>query len=100
MVGKHPRTIERWVHALDLHGIEGLRDRHAGGRPAKLAGEPAQRLALDLQKPPDASGYPKTEWSGKLLTQHLAVNYGITLSSRQCQRMLRRPARAAQISAA
>ena len=48
--GKHPRTIERWVHALDLHGLEGLRDRHAGGRPAKLAGETARRLALDLQK--------------------------------------------------
>ena len=48
--GKHPRTIERWVHALDLHGLEGLRDHHAGGRPAKLTGETAQRLALDLQK--------------------------------------------------
>jgi transposase len=98
--GEHPRTIERWMHALDLYGVEGLREHHAGGRPAKLAGETAQRLALDLQLPPDASGYSKPEWSGTLLTQLLAVNYGIKLSARQCQRMLRRLARAAQIRAA
>ena len=57
--GEDPRTIERWVHALDLHGVEGLREHHLGGRPAKLAGEQVQRLALDLQKPPHASGYPR-----------------------------------------
>jgi transposase len=92
--GEDPRTIERWVHALALHGTEGLREHHAGGRPAKLAGEQAQHLALDLQKPPHLSGYPKREWSGKLLTQHLQGSYGIKLSTRQCQRMLRRLARA------
>lgn len=53
--GGDPRTIERWVHALELHGIEGLREHHAGERPAKLAAEQAQRLALDLQKPPRVS---------------------------------------------
>lgn len=92
--GEDPRTIERWVHALDLHGVEGLREHHAGGRPAKLAGEQAQRLALDLQNPPRLSGYPKREWSGKLLKQHLAGSYGVKLSARQCQRMLRSQARA------
>jgi transposase len=92
--GEDPRTIERWVHALDLHGIEGLREHHAGGRPAKLAGEQVQRLALDLQKPPHVSGYRKREWSGKLLMQHLEGCYRVKLSARQCQRMLRRLARA------
>ena len=88
--GEDPRTIERWVHALHGHGVEGLREHYAGGRPAKLTGEQAQRLAVDLQKPPLLSGYPGREWSGKLLTQHLAESYGIKLSARQCQRMLRR----------
>lgn len=88
--GEDPRTIERWVHALDEHGVEGLREHHVGGRPAKLSGDQVQRLALDLQKPPHISGYPKREWSGKLLTQHLEGYYGIKLSARQCQRMLRR----------
>jgi transposase len=88
--GEDPRTIERWVHALDARGMEGLREHHAGGRPARLTAEQAQRLALELERAPDASGYAKRAWSGKLLTQHLQGSYGIKLSARQCQRLLRR----------
>src|SRR5688572_9163515 len=50
--GEDSRTIERWVHALGEHGVEGLREHHAGGRPAKLAGAQVQRLARDLNNPP------------------------------------------------
>jgi transposase len=88
--GEDPRTIERWVHALAEHGVEGLREHHAGGRPMKLAGEQVQRLTLDLQKPPRLCGYPERRWSGKRLAQHLERRYGIKLSARQCQRMMRR----------
>lgn len=87
---KDPRTVERWVHAFEKHGIGGLREHYAGGRPAKLAGAHAQRLALDLQKSPHLCGYAEHEWSGKRVAQHLESRYGITLSPRQCQRMLRR----------
>lgn len=93
--GEHPRTIERWVHALDLHGVEGLREHHAGGRPAKLSVELVQRLTLDVQKPPHLFGYRKREWSGELLTQHLKGRFGVKLGARQSQRLLRRLARAA-----
>lgn len=88
--GDDPRTIERWVHALDKHGVEGLCEHHAGGRPTKLTGEQLQHLALDLQKPPRVCGYPEREWSGKLLTQHLEARYGLKLSARQCQRIMYR----------
>jgi transposase len=88
--GEDPRTIERWVHALDLRGAEGLKEHHAGGRPARVSSELRQRLALDLRNPPPLSGYERREWSGKLLTRHLEEHYGIKLSARQCQRMLRR----------
>ena len=88
--GEDPRTIERWVHALNEHGIEGLREHHSGGRPTKLADKQMQRLALDLQKPPRVCGYSEREWSGKLLVQHLEGCYGIKLSVRQCQRVMRR----------
>lgn len=88
--GEDPRTIERWVHALNEHGIEGLREHHSGGRPTRLADEQIPRLALDLQKPPRVCGYSEREWSGKLLAQHLEGSYGIKLSVRQCQRIMRR----------
>ncbi len=88
--GNDPRTVERWVHALDLRGIEGLRDHHAGGRPTKLDDDHLQRLALDLRNPPRLCGYPARNWSGKLLTQHMEGQYGVKLSARACQRIMRR----------
>ncbi len=88
--GEDPRTIERWVHTLDKDGVEGLRGHPAGGRPTKLVDEQVQRLAHDLRKPPRLAGYPEREWSGKRVAQHLAGCYGIKLSTRQCQRLMRR----------
>ena len=86
--GENPRTIERWVHAFDEHGVEGLREHHAGGRPTKLSRDQVQRLTLDLQKPPHFSGFPELQWSGKTLGQHLDRRFAIKLSARQCQRMI------------
>ena len=88
--GEDPRTVERWVHALHEHGIEGLREHHAGGRPTRLGSEQVRRLALDLQKPPRLCGYPEPRWSGKRVAAHLEGRYGIKLSARQCQRVMRR----------
>ncbi len=87
--GENPRTIQRWVHAFDKNGMEGLRKHYSGGRRTKLADEQMQRLALDLQKPTCVFGYPKRDWGGKLLTQHIEKYYGIKLSVRQCQRIIR-----------
>ena len=61
----------------------------------KITAEEVQQLRLDLQKPPQLSGYAKREWSGRLLRQHLEGRYGIKLSARQCQRLLHRLARSA-----
>ena len=88
--GEDPRTIERWVHALDAHGADGLREHRSGGRPTKLAGEQVLRIALDLQMPPHVCGYPERRWSGRCLALHLQGRYAIKLSPRQCQRMMRR----------
>lgn len=91
--GEDPRTIERWVHALGDHGVEGLRERPSGGRPARLGPDQTQRLTLELRQPPRLCGYSKRSWSGALLTQHLEERYGIRLGARQCQRLLLRLAR-------
>ena len=89
-LGNDPPTIERWVHALDQHGIEGLREHHAGGRPTKLDHDHLQRLALDLRSPPRLCGYPVRIRSGKLLSQHIEGRYGVKLTASECQRIIRR----------
>jgi transposase len=87
--GENPRTIQRWVHAFREDGMEGLRAHHAGGRCAKLTDKQMQHLMADLQKLPRVFGYREPEWKGRLLAQHVERNYGITLSVRQCQRIIR-----------
>lgn len=88
--GDDPRTIERWVHAFDAHGAEGLREHHAGGRPARLS--PAQAAAIDriVHQRPEASGVSGKRWNGRLLAQYLAARFGVRLGIRQCQRLLQR----------
>jgi transposase len=86
--GEDPRTIERWVHALELHGIDGLRSHRSAGRPARLSAQRLEQLKRDLTQPPFAAGYGEKKWCGALLARHLQEHYGIRLSVRQCQRLL------------
>ena len=87
--GESPRTIQRWVRAFNNDGMEGLRDHHSSGRRGKLTGEQMRCLAHDLKNSPPVLGYLDQKWGGKLLSEHLASNYGIRLSVRQCQRIIR-----------
>ena len=86
--GADPRSIERWVHAYELHGAEGLQDHQRAGRPPRLTPQQSQQLALELAAEPGASGHPPSCWSGELLARHLECHYGVRLSLRHCQRLL------------
>ncbi|MEO8037252.1 MAG: helix-turn-helix domain-containing protein [Betaproteobacteria bacterium] len=88
--GDSTRTVERWVHAFETHGAEGLRAHCPSGRPPKLPVDHVLRLAADIAQSPAAFGYAETQWSGRLLMRHLATRYGVTMSLRQCQRTLQR----------
>jgi transposase len=83
------RTIERWVHAYEQRGAEGLRDHHGGGRPGRLSGQQIHQLKEDLGQVPRVLGYEHPKWDGKLLAAHLQARYGVRLGIRQCQRILR-----------
>lgn len=92
--GENPRSVERWVHAFDALGEHGLRSHHHGGRSARLALPQLHTLAQDLAALPSASGYCQGRWSGKLVVRHIQSRFGVQLSLRQCQRLMRqiRPA--------
>ena len=88
--GDSTRTVERWVHAFEIHGAEGLCPHCPSGRPPKLPDDHALRLAADLRQSPAAFGYAQPQWSGRLLMRHLTDRYGVTMGLRQCQRTLQR----------
>ena len=86
---EHPRTVERWVHYFQEYGIVGLRDEQKTGRPTKVRDDQLRQLVNDILTDPVELGYGLRTWGGKLLHVHLERCYGVKLSVRQCQRLLR-----------
>ena len=84
-----PSSVARWVRRFDECGLEGLREGRRSGRPGKLESKHLQALTEDLEKPPNVFGYAKASWNGTLLSAHLKEKYRVSLSVRQCQRLLR-----------
>ena len=83
-----PRTIERWARAYESGGVQQLRVTHSGGRPGSLRSPQREMLWADIARVPSEFGYRYSRWSGKLLAMHLARQYGLNFSTRQCQRWL------------
>lgn len=88
--GVNRRTVTRWVYAAYVRCLEGLIERHHGGRPSKLTSCQAQRIRLDFQESPGVYGYHELQWTGKRLALHLDKCYGVEMSVRSCQRMIAR----------
>lgn len=96
--GESPRTIERWVASFESRGADALRTRHSGGRPSRLTTAQSQEVAAALLQPPSHAGFSAQRWNGELLLRHVRSRYGIDLSLRQCQRILRKTASGADPS--
>lgn len=87
LYGDSPRAIEYWVYRLISNGLPGLLEGNHTGRPARLSPSELERLRKDIRRSPRELGYPQNLWDGLLLSHHLANNYSISLSVRQCQRL-------------
>ena len=88
-LGEHARTLERWRKRFLDKGVEGLLDETSPGRPPKLEREQFEALAADIEQPPYVFGFSAEVWQGKLLCEHLTQRYGVNISLRQCQRLLK-----------
>ncbi len=89
LLGTCRRTVQYWVHRFEVLGLPGLRDGDRSGRPRSLDGEQVRLLAAVLDLPPGHFGLDGKGWSGKMLRAYLEREFGVTLSVRQCQRLLR-----------
>jgi transposase len=84
-----PSTVARWVSHYNKFGVEGLKDAVKPGRPKVLNHDQLNRLRESIARSPRYAGYANAEWDGKCLQHHLETRYEISLSIRQCQRLLR-----------
>ena len=87
--GESPRTLQRWLQSYSSQGLDGLRDHWAGGRPARLSPQQRACIAQEISAMPSELGLTQVRWSGKFLSRRIEALYGVLLSERQCQRLLR-----------
>ena len=87
LFGHSPRTIEYWIHRLVSDGLAGLWEGVRTGRPGCLSVPELQKLRNEIQCSPRELGYDQNLWDGLLLSHHLAKDYSVSLSVRQCQRL-------------
>ena len=88
--GINPTTVQRWIHLVNNHGVEALRDKPGRGRPSRLSEADQSKLKKEIQKAPSEFGYDQARWDGKLLSHHLKTRYGVELKVRQCQNLFRK----------
>ena len=83
--GCEPRTIQKWVDAVDKGGFDALRPQNKSGRPKKLNDKQKSSIKKVLSSDPSAEGY--TVWDGVSLSDYISKKYDIELSVRSCQRL-------------
>jgi transposase len=83
--GETARTLTMWMKSVDEHGFESLRPKKQPGRPSRLSGKQKENIKDDIAKEPSTFGY--NVWDGNTLSDHIGKKYGVTLKTRQCERL-------------
>ena len=72
------KQITNWVHRFETEGIDGLRDKPGRGRTARLDEAQRNRIAdLLAKESPADHGYNTATWTGPLLIEWIAKDYGL-----------------------
>jgi transposase len=87
--GAAPRTVLYWVRRFERENVKGLSEKQHPGRPRRLRGPLGQAVEAALSAPPSAPDARRGRWTGGALSAHLLRAHGVSLSARQCQRLLR-----------
>ncbi|HZT29202.1 MAG TPA: helix-turn-helix domain-containing protein [Bryobacteraceae bacterium] len=85
--GESPRTIKRWVRSYNLHGIDGLLEKHSG-RPTELTALQRAEVLAATTAGPQSVGLPFKNWTGRALAKWIIQRWGVRLRERQCRRMI------------
>jgi transposase len=88
-LGDAPRTIQYWIRLYESQGIKGMEEGGRTGRPVRLSSQYLTVIAEALGKSPQESGLSSPRWNGKVLAEFILSRCHVSLSIRQCQRLLR-----------
>jgi transposase len=77
IVRESDETVRRWLKRYQAEGIEGLRDQHRGGAPAKVTDAYREQLLFAVRRHPRSLGQPYSLWTLQRLADYLAEQTGI-----------------------
>jgi transposase len=72
------KQICNWADRFDAEGINGLQRIKPGrGRHSFLTEKQKGRLCVDLMKRPEDFGYNTTDWTGRIIREHIKRRYHV-----------------------
>ena len=86
MYGDSPRAVSYWVTRFKKDDLDGLNEEARPGRPSKLNPNQIKKLQAFLKQSPDKSEAELAE----MIAGFILKEFGITLTVRQCWRILKR----------
>ena len=84
------RTVNHWVTHGDPDNLESFRDGRGAGNHQKVTPEYINLLLEVVEKEPTELGYEFGRWTAQRLSEHLAKETEIVLSSGQVKRLLKK----------
>lgn len=90
VLGLTRMSLNRWIHAVNQHGLAALRPQTRSGRPSRLTSSLQKTLVSHLEKSPAEFGLNRSHWDGPTLVVHLKRRFGLKLTVRQAQRWMHR----------
>lgn len=84
------RTVSYWFTHGDPDNLESFRDGRGAGNHQKVTPEYTTLLFEVIEKEPTELGYEFGRWTAQRLSEHLAKETAIVLSSGQLRRLLKK----------
>jgi transposase len=79
-LGTSTRTLQRWLHAYQTHGLGGLTIRWALGRTPHIPTALAPEILAWIKAGPAGCGLDRANWTYAELATHLYCTHGIAVS--------------------
>lgn len=89
-MGDSPRIVEEWFQRYANFGLDGIRMKLRKGRENRLNVHQFARISEVLRYSPKSVGLRAEKWSGRCLADWIGREWGVSLSPRQSQRILRK----------
>jgi len=77
IVRESEETVRHWLKRYQAEGLDGLRDHHRGGAPAKVTDAYREQLLFAVRRHPRSLGQPYSLWTLQRLADYLAEQTGI-----------------------